>query len=105
MSLQSENKISKVSHKEAIYGQTPQILSKTKTEGRRRIRFLIAATLGYSKKHKYKNLSFRSETKIFKVSHKEAIYGLTRQILSKTKTDGRRLRFLTAVISCYIRKN
>ena len=82
--LQSENKISKVSHKEAIYGRTPQILSKTKTEGRRRIRFLIAATLGYIKKHKYKNLILWSETKIRKVSHKEAIYGQTSQILSKT---------------------
>ena len=103
--LWSETKIRKVSHKEAIYGQTSQIRSKTETEGRRRFRFLIAVTLRYVKKNKYKNLSLQSENKIRKVSHKEAIYGQTPQILSKTKTEGRRLRFLTAVISCYIRKN
>ena len=83
MSLRSENKISKVSHKEAIYGLIRQILSKTKTEGR----FLIAVTLRYIKKNKYKNLSLRSENKISKVSHKKAIYGLTRQVISNTKTE------------------
>ena len=31
------SKISKVSHKEAIYGLSHQILSKSKTEGRRRL--------------------------------------------------------------------
>ena len=54
LSLWSETKIRKVSHKEAIYGQTRQILSKTRTEGGRRVRFLIAVTLFYIKKNKYK---------------------------------------------------
>ena len=106
MSLWSEKKISKVSHKETIYGQTSQILSKTETECRRRLHFPIAGILCYIKKNKCKNLSLWSETKIRKVSHKETIYGQTRQILSKTRTEGRRrLRFLIAVISCFIKKN
>ena len=105
LSLWSETKVRKVSHKETIYGQTRQTLSKTETEGRRRLRFLIAVTLRYIKKNKYQNLRLWSETKVRKVSHNETIYGQTRQILSKTETEGRRLRFLTAVISCYIRKN
>ena len=106
LSLQCENKISKVSHKEAIYGQTNQILSKTETEERRRLQFPIAVTLRYIRKNKYKNLSLWRETKIRKVSHKETIYGQTRQILSKTKTEGRRrLEFPIAGILCYIKKN
>ena len=87
MSLWSETKIRKVSHKEAIYGQTSQILSKTETEERRRLQFPIAVTLRYIRKNKYKNLSLWSETKISKLSHKKAIYGLTRQIISNTKTE------------------
>ena len=85
--LWSETKIRKVSHKEAIYGQTSQILSKTETEERRRLQFPIAVTLRYIGKNKYKNLGLWSETKISKLSHKEAIYGLTRQIISNTKTE------------------
>ena len=87
MRLGSENKISKVSHKKAIYGQTRQILSKTETEVRRRLQFPIAVTLRYIRKYKYKNLSLWSEVKISKVSIKEAICGLTRQIISNTKTE------------------
>ena len=70
-----------------MYGLTRQILSKTKTEGRRRLQFPIAVILSYIKKNEYKSLSLRSETKISKVSHKEAIYGLTRQIIASTKTE------------------
>ena len=104
--LWSETKIREVSHKEAIYGQTSQILSKTETEERRRLQFPIAVTLRYIKKNKYQNLRLWSETKVRKVSHNETIYGQTRQILSKTETEGRRrLRFLIAVTLRYIKKN
>ena len=72
---------------ETIYGQTRQILSKTETEGRRRVQFPIAGILCQIKENKYKNLSLWSETKIRKVSHKEANYGQTRQIISNTKTE------------------
>ena len=106
MSLWSENKIRKVSHKEAIYGQTSQTLSKTETEGRRRLQFPRAGILCHIKENKYKNLSLWSETKIRKVSHKEAIYGQTNQILSKTETEERRrLQFPIAVTLRCIRKN
>ena len=106
MSLRSENKISNVSHKEGIYGQTRQILLKTETEGRRRQQFPIAGILCYIKNNKCKTLRLWSETKIRKVSHKETIYGQTRQILSKTETEcRRRLRFLIAVILCFIKIN
>ena len=105
LSLWRETKIRKVSHEETIYGQTRQILSKTRTEGRRRVRFLIAVILCFIKRNKYKNLSLQCENKISKVSHKEAIYGQNPQILSKNKTEGRRLWFLIAAILCFIKKN
>ena len=104
--MRSENKISNVSHKEGIYGQTRQILLKTETEGRRRQQFPIAGILCYIKNNKCKTLRLWSETKIRKVSHKETIYGQTRQILSKTETEGRRrLQFPIAGILCYIKNN
>ena len=64
--LRNENKISKVSHKEAIYGQTRQILSKTETEGRRRLQFPRAGILCQIKENKYKNLSLWSDPKLAK---------------------------------------
>ena len=71
--LWSETKIRKVSHKEAIYGQTSKILSKTETEGRRRLQFLIAGTLCYIKKNKYKNLSLWSDPKLAKFDTRKPI--------------------------------
>ena len=101
----AKTKLAKFHTRKPIYGQTRQILSKTETEGRRRLQFPIAGILCYIKKNKCKNLSLWSEKKISKVSHNETIYGQTRQILSKTRTEGRRkVRFLIAIILCFIKK-
>ena len=99
-------KISKVWHKEAIYWQTRQILSKTKAECRRRHRFLIAVILCYNKINKYRIWVCGAKTKLAKFHTRKPIYGQTSQILLKTKAECRRRpRFLIAVILFYIKIN
>ena len=74
----------KIDHGKPFVDKLVKLSRKLTERSENWLQFLIALTLCYIKKNRNWYLCVRNETKIFKVWRREAIYGQTRQIISKT---------------------